>query len=118
LLSSDISFRKKRAGLGMIEALTVSLETAALVATCAELRSIAQRRGSLPEFRRRLREIVERIPGVLETIRVHPKDGAADAGELVLALEFGEPLLGLVSALRALDREFDLRGKVHRRLLP
>lgn len=72
-----------------------------------ELTEMAERRGSLPEFRQRLLEIAERLPGALEAVRIHGDHGATDAGHLVLSLKVRQPLLDRVAALRALDRDFD-----------
>ena len=72
-----------------------------------ELTEIAERRGSLPEFRQRLLEIAECLRGGLEAVRVDGDHGAADAGHILLSLDIRQPLFDRASALRALDRDFD-----------
>lgn len=92
---------------------TIRLDTTTLLPLLRALQDISERRGSLPEFRDRLLEIVEGIPGGLETARVDGEGNAASTCELVLSLQFGQALLGRVAALRAFDRDFDAVGRAH-----
>jgi hypothetical protein len=72
-----------------------------------ELTEIARRRASLPEFRDRLLEIVEALPDAFETRWVDLENGPTLAGEVALYLEFRQPFLDRVAAIRAFDRNFN-----------
>jgi hypothetical protein len=91
----------------------VSLDAARLIEQLSELRDIAERRSSLPEFRDLFLEIGERLFCGLEALRINAKDGAANTGEIVLRAEFSERLLLLFSTFRARDRDLQAAGQVH-----
>lgn len=84
-----------------------------VLALLDELTKIARRRGSLPEFRDRLAEIVEILPGALETCRVDGEGDTASAFELSFSSQFSERFLSRVAALRAFDRDFDGSREFH-----
>ena len=90
----------------------IRCDAAAVIQVFEELTEIVGRRGSLPEFFDRLCEIVESLPGAFESRWVDVEDGAATAGDRVLVLEFGQPFLDRMAALRALDRDFDASRQV------
>lgn len=93
--------------------LQLKADVSAIRPVIDELTEIAARRGSLPEFRQRLLEIVEALPGGIETRRVDLKPHAAHASQCVgvVALEFRQSFLDRVAALRALDRDLDRVGQ-------
>ena len=85
----------------------VSVESSPVLLVLAELTEIAGRRRSLPEFAELFRQIVDALPSAFETHWVNLENNPAAARDLTLALQFTEPFLALVTALRALDRNFD-----------
>lgn len=93
--------------------LHITVDASGITGHLAEVADIAERRGSLEEFRNALLEFVDGLPDGFESTWVDVEALPAGARKRVLSLQLGKRLLSRLAALRALDRDFDSAGNRH-----
>lgn len=84
------------------QSIEIRANTYAVISYLEEVKDIAERRGSLPEFLECILKIRDGLEHGIET--VYLDDSPAGTGNGLVSLKVGQPLLDLLATLRTLDR--------------